>query len=183
MRIGEVATHAGVNPQTLRYYERIGLLPKPVRSRSGYRAYPQDAVRVVKFIKRSQELGFTRAQWMLLNTIDQHEGLRQTTLADLTELGNAAIGRPIDGLERGGWVEEPCTDFVERLDGHAYHTHCTPGRPCGHVVAQVIPPGHVFLAGDHRDHSADSRVFGPVPVDRIKGRAWVALVSWGRRAG
>jgi signal peptidase I len=37
----------------------------------------------------------------------------------------------------------------------------------------------VWLAGDHRDHSADSRVFGPVPVGRIKGRAWVALVSWG----
>ena len=40
-------------------------------------------------------------------------------------------------------------------------------------------PGTVFLVGDHRDHCADSRVFGPVPVDRIKGRAWVALFSWG----
>ena len=42
-----------------------------------------------------------------------------------------------------------------------------------------MPPGTVFLVGDHRDHSADSRVFGPVPVDRVKGRAWVALFSWG----
>jgi signal peptidase I len=84
-------------------------------------------------------------------------------------------------LERGGWLEEPCSDFVEHLDGHAYHTHCTPGRPCGDVQAQLVPEGHVFLAGDHRDHSADSRVFGPVPVNRIKGRAWVALVSWGDR--
>jgi signal peptidase I len=83
--------------------------------------------------------------------------------------------------ERGGWTEAPCTDFVERLDGHAYHTHCTPGRACGDVPVQVVPAGHVFLAGDHRDHSADSRVFGPVPVDRVKGRAWVALVSWGDR--
>ena len=82
--------------------------------------------------------------------------------------------------ERGGWVEEPCTDFVEKLDGHVFHTHCTPDRPCGDVVPQKVPPGHVFLVGDHRDHSADSRVFGPVPVDRIKGRAWVALVSWGQ---
>jgi len=46
-------------------------------------------------------------------------------------------------------------------------------------VAQKVPEGSVFLAGDHRDHSADSRVFGPVRVDRIKGRAWIALASWG----
>jgi signal peptidase I len=82
--------------------------------------------------------------------------------------------------ERGGWVEEPCLDFVEHLDGHAFHTHCTPERPCGDVVVQKVPPGHVFLAGDHRDHSADSRVFGPVPIGHVKGRAWVALVSWGQ---
>ncbi|MBK9518661.1 MAG: signal peptidase I [Anaeromyxobacter sp.] len=81
--------------------------------------------------------------------------------------------------ERGGWVEEPCRDFVEQLDGHAFHTHCAPDHPCGDVVAQKVPPGHVFMAGDHRDRSADSRVFGPVPVGRVKGRAWVALVSWG----
>ena len=42
-----------------------------------------------------------------------------------------------------------------------------------------MPPGMVWLAGDHRDHSADSRAFGPVPIGRIKGRAWMALLSWG----
>jgi signal peptidase I len=82
--------------------------------------------------------------------------------------------------EGGGWVEEPCLDYLERLGGHRYHTHCTPDLPCGDVPLQVVPPGTVFLAGDHRDHSADSRVFGPVPVGRIKGRAWLALVSWGQ---
>ena len=90
-----------------------------------------------------------------------------------------SCGRKRNRPERGGWVEEPCTDFVEKLDGHAFHTHCTPDRPCGDVIRQAVPAGHVFLAGDHRDHSADSRVFGPVPVGRIKGRAWVALFSWG----
>ncbi len=84
-----------------------------------------------------------------------------------------------DRHEGTGWTEEPCTDFIEKLDGHVYHTYCTPDRPCGDVIKQVVPAGHVFLAGDHRDHSADSRVFGPVPVERIKGRAWVALFSWG----
>ena len=68
---------------------------------------------------------------------------------------------------------------MEQLDGHTYHTYCTPVLPCGDVAATQVPAGTVWLAGDHRDHSADSRVFGPVPVGRVKGRAWVALASWG----
>jgi len=81
--------------------------------------------------------------------------------------------------EGGSWREEPCVDFVESLVQHRYHTFCTPYQPCGDVPPAKVPEGTVWLAGDHRDHSADSRVFGPVPVGRIKGRAWMALVSWG----
>lgn len=58
MRTSEVAAQARVNPQTLRYYERRGLLPEPARSPSGYRAYGAGAVRIVRFIKRAQDLGF-----------------------------------------------------------------------------------------------------------------------------
>ena len=58
MRTGEVAAEAGVNVQTLRYYERRGLLPEPARRDSGYRVYGTDAVRIVRFVKRAQELGF-----------------------------------------------------------------------------------------------------------------------------
>jgi Hg(II)-responsive transcriptional regulator len=59
MRIGEAAAEAGVNIQTLRYYERRGLLREPKRQPSGYRAYTAETVRIVRFIKRAQELGFT----------------------------------------------------------------------------------------------------------------------------
>ncbi|MQA85761.1 MAG: MerR family DNA-binding protein [Streptosporangiales bacterium] len=59
MRSGEVAGKAGVNVQTLRYYERRGLLAEPPRSAAGYRAYPAGAVEVVRFVKRAQQLGFT----------------------------------------------------------------------------------------------------------------------------
>ena len=59
LRTGEVAARAGVNVQTLRYYERRGLLKKPGRRASGYREYSPDAVRLIRFIKRAQELGFT----------------------------------------------------------------------------------------------------------------------------
>jgi DNA-binding transcriptional MerR regulator len=59
MRTSELASRAAVNPQTLRYYERRGLLAEPDRSTGGYRSYPPEAVRRVRFIKRAQELGFT----------------------------------------------------------------------------------------------------------------------------
>jgi MerR family transcriptional regulator, mercuric resistance operon regulatory protein len=59
MRSGEVAERAGVNVQTLRYYERRGLIGQPPRSLSGYRAFPAATVETVRFVKRAQELGFT----------------------------------------------------------------------------------------------------------------------------
>jgi Hg(II)-responsive transcriptional regulator len=59
MRSSQVADRAGVNVQTLRYYERRGLLPEPERSGSGYRSYDAQAVRTVRFIKGAQQLGFS----------------------------------------------------------------------------------------------------------------------------
>lgn len=61
-RIGAVASQAGVNVQTLRYYERRGLLPRPERTASGYRHYAPETVGLVRFIKRAQELGFTLSE-------------------------------------------------------------------------------------------------------------------------
>lgn len=66
MRTGQVATEAGVNVQTLRYYERRGLLPEPSRLDSGYRAYGPKSVAVVRFIKRAQEVGFTLSEIEML---------------------------------------------------------------------------------------------------------------------
>ncbi|HEY7488406.1 MAG TPA: MerR family transcriptional regulator [Streptosporangiaceae bacterium] len=59
LRSGEVAEAAGVNPQTLRYYERRGLLPRPERSLGGHRLYPPDTVDLLRVIKAAQRLGFT----------------------------------------------------------------------------------------------------------------------------
>lgn len=61
-KIGKLAEHAAVNLQTIRYYEREGLLPEPPRLTSGYRLYPDTAVRRVRFIKRAQEIGFSLAE-------------------------------------------------------------------------------------------------------------------------
>jgi len=93
--------------------------------------------------------------------------------------GACSYWNRVEKADGGEWREEPCVDFLEQLGPHRYHTYCTPYLSCGDVEEQRVPEGTVWLAGDHRDHSADSRVFGPVPVGRIKGRAWMALVSWG----
>ena len=59
VRTGQVARQSGVNIQTLRYYERRGLLEAPPRRPSGYREYTSHAVGVVRFVKQAQELGFS----------------------------------------------------------------------------------------------------------------------------
>ncbi|MBF6209632.1 MerR family transcriptional regulator [Nocardia puris] len=59
LRTGELAAAAGVNAQTLRYYERRGLLAEPRRSLGGHRLYPEDAVTLLRVIKAAQRLGFT----------------------------------------------------------------------------------------------------------------------------
>ncbi len=59
LKTGELAKQAGVNVETLRFYEREGLLPEPPRRASGYREYPPDTVQRIRFIQRAKELGFT----------------------------------------------------------------------------------------------------------------------------
>lgn len=59
MMIGQLARAAGVNVETVRFYERKGLMPRPPRRPSGYREYPGDAARRIRFIQRGKELGFS----------------------------------------------------------------------------------------------------------------------------
>ena len=59
LRIGEVARAAGVNIQTLRYYERRRLLRPASRALNGYRCYDAESVRLLRFVKRAQGLGFS----------------------------------------------------------------------------------------------------------------------------
>lgn len=62
LKSSTVAERGGVNLQTIRYYEREGLLPVPPRLRSGYRMFPESAVQRVRFIKCAQELGFSLSE-------------------------------------------------------------------------------------------------------------------------
>lgn len=59
LRIGEVAAQSGVSIETIRFYEREGVLSPPPRNSSGYRAYSPDTVHRLQFVRRAKELGFT----------------------------------------------------------------------------------------------------------------------------
>ncbi|WP_405009820.1 MerR family transcriptional regulator [Kitasatospora sp. NBC_01539] len=82
LRSGQVAEAAGVNVQTLRYYERRGLLVEPDRSPGGHRLYDEDAVTALRVIKAAQRLGFS---------LDE--------VAELLETGRHRHGRPVPGLQ------------------------------------------------------------------------------------
>ena len=62
LTVGEVAKRAGVGADTVRFYEREGLIAAPPRRPSGYRQYPMETVLLIRFIKRAQDLGFTLKQ-------------------------------------------------------------------------------------------------------------------------
>lgn len=71
-RISEVARKCNINKETIRYYERKGVIPKPKRTDAGYRMYTEETVGRIKFIKRMQELGFTLAEIdKLLGIVDK----------------------------------------------------------------------------------------------------------------
>jgi DNA-binding transcriptional MerR regulator len=87
LRTGEVARLAGVNVQTLRYYERRGLLPAPGRTLGGHRAYPPDTVTLLRTIKDAQRLGFTLDEIATLVAPHRRRpGLRGRAVAKLAEI-------------------------------------------------------------------------------------------------
>lgn len=77
LRSGQVAAAAGVNPQTLRYYERRGLVTEPVRTNGGHRLYPPRTVTLLRVIKTAQRLGFTLDEVAELLDVASHRRPRR----------------------------------------------------------------------------------------------------------
>ncbi len=82
MTIGRLAEAAGVNVETIRYYQRIELIDEPVKPTQGYRRYPADTVERIRFIKRAQELGFTLNEITDLLSLNERDCDDARTIAE-----------------------------------------------------------------------------------------------------
>ncbi len=100
MKIGQVAAGAGVNIQTVRYYERRGLLPKVPRTASGYRTYDPEAVARLRFIKRAQDLGFSLKEIAELLELRVEHGTSCAAVETKAKDRIAMVEKKIGELER-----------------------------------------------------------------------------------
>ena len=121
LTIGRVARAAGVPIDTIRYYEREGLLPEPERRLSGYRDYTSDAITRLRFIRRAKELGFSlpEIRELLALSADRERGVRgvkQRAEARLTE-----IERRIRELKR---VQRGLKSLIDACPGHGALERC-----------------------------------------------------------
>jgi MerR family mercuric resistance operon transcriptional regulator len=100
LSIGEIAKAAEVGVETIRFYEREGLIEEPPRRPSGYRQYPPDTVRRVRFIRRAKDLGFTLKEVSELLSLRVHPGTACGDVKTLARAKVADIEAKIAELER-----------------------------------------------------------------------------------
>ena len=121
LTIGQVAKRTQVNIETVRYYERRGLIPPPPRRESGYRQFSEDTVARIRFIKNSQEVGFT------LKEISQLLSLRvnsKKTSADIkmrTEGKISEVEKKIHALNR---MKKALVKLRSTCRGHGPTSEC-----------------------------------------------------------
>lgn len=98
-KIGELAHHANVNVETIRYYERKGLLTQP-RPTGSIRFYSNDHLARIQFVKRAQELGFTLKESSELMNLSEHHNARCLDLAFVAEEKISEIEKKIKDLKK-----------------------------------------------------------------------------------
>jgi len=114
MTIGSLSKRSGVNIETIRYYERVGLIPPPPRSAGGYRLYGEPQLRRLAFVRRSRELGFTGQEIRALLTLvdDNHFTCAQVQTMTLTHL--ESVREKIRDLQR---MESVLDRMAAQCDG------------------------------------------------------------------
>ncbi len=115
MTVSKLAHAAGVHIETVRFYEREGLLPKPERSSGGHRLYSEDDAERLKFIQRAKDVGFT------LKEISELLFLRESDIATCGDVSEVA-GRKLAEIEAKLSLLEHMRDHLKELI-----THCPGG--------------------------------------------------------
>ena len=131
MKIGALAKQANVNIDTVRYYERQGLLPAPQRLMSGYRQYEQGDVARLRFVRRAKALGFTLIEIRELLTLSSHRE------DDMAGMKAAAIEKLAD-------VEDKLTELTRIRDGLKALVASCPG----HGTLEQCPILNALAEGD-----------------------------------
>lgn len=121
LSIGAVAKQSGFSIDTIRFYEREGLLPEPERRPSGYRVYQEDVLVYLRFIERAKELGFSLEEIaeLLRLSHDNHHGVKSVKERTRKQLDR--INQRIDKLVR---VRDSLTQLVNACPGHGKPDDC-----------------------------------------------------------
>src|SRR5215475_6065040 len=199
VRAGEVARRAGVNVETLRYYESLGLLPEPARMPGGHRRYGEETVRFLRAIKDAQAVGFTLSEIqdylavVRRGRVPAPEALRVRAAAKIDQIDAriARLRRMREELARSAGCA--CDSLDHCTCGAAYLArrgrespvppsllHVTNGESAGNTLRQTAVGGAVLPWQDVLHE-------GPVPaVPRRKlletRAAFLAECGWGNRA-
>jgi len=130
--IGALSGRSGVHIETIRYYEKIGIMPAPARSAGGYRIYGADHVRRLHFIRRGRELGFSLDELRgLLHLVDGHTYTCREVHA-LTVEHLAAIRQKIADLRR---LEHVMSEMAKQCKGDQ-----VPECPIIDALFEMRPP-------------------------------------------
>ena len=132
LTIGTLAKRAGVNVETIRYYQRRGLLQEPAKPQNGFRQYTSEMVKRVRFIKRAQALGFTLEEITGLLTLDERRACSETRgmaahkldlikekIADLSKM-KRALSRLVYACDNSS-IGAPCPNIHLLADDRSKH--------------------------------------------------------------
>jgi Cu(I)-responsive transcriptional regulator len=113
MNIGQASASSGVSTKMIRHYEEIGLLPRISRTASNYRHYGDSEVHVLRFIKRSRELGFSMAEIKALLGLWQNKGRSSAAVKKIA-------AQHIEDLKRRIAEMKAMVDTLEHLSHHCH---------------------------------------------------------------
>lgn len=118
LTIGRIANAAGVNVETVRYYQRVALINEPAKPVTGYRYYPSDTVDRIHFIKRAQQLGFSLKE--IVELLELGEGCCADVCARAEEK-RGHIDRQIQGLKE---LRQTLDALIKTCRDDDHSNHC-----------------------------------------------------------
>jgi MerR family mercuric resistance operon transcriptional regulator len=135
IQIGELSQRTGCHIETIRYYERIGLLPAPHRSAARYRLYDASDIKRLAFVRRSRELGFTLDEVRKLLALSAKDG--RSACAEVRELAAGHLAKVQAKIADLRAMERVLADAVRRCDEGNF-----PGCP---LIDALSPSGGLIL--------------------------------------